>query len=505
MKKEKVYCMEKNYLLPMLLTILIMTYETGCCASEDKPSLINSAIITTNTSTHKQLENSPKKSHIFGYDFLKNKESGKLKNVPVAVQPDYILKPGDEININIWGDLNLHYTFTLNSDGYIVIPDAGRIFLNALTYGETKKKILNALGKTYAFYINAENPGAGKAQVDISMGKTAGIHVFVTGEVINPGDISCKGVDSSIFNVIKKAGGLTEGGSVRNIKLRKLTGKEFNFDLYNFLMKGKLPEEFKYLNDGDIIYIPLINKQVTISGSVKREGSFELLSGEKLIDAIELAGGLTPNAVLEVKITRIVKGETADKIINVNIEKSGNFELCDNDAIRVLTSENSSKAEAEEIFITGEVKLPGNYHYMNGEKIVELLQRAGGLDKSAFPAGSKLIRNNAPYIISLDKAIEYPESEYNFILFPGDRIEIPRINYFINIRGAVEKPSNILYVKDKQVSYYIKEAGGYKKNADKGAVKIIKANDSIMDTSSGSWFSSDPEVPFGSIIEIPEK
>lgn len=442
---------------------------------------------------------------VFGYDFFENAELDNLKGVSTGILPDYILKPHDEISINIWGDLNLHYILALDNDMNVIIPEAGRVSLGGLTYTEAKTKILNQLSKTYAFYIDATNPGAGKAPVDISLSKTSGIRVFITGAILNPRDISCESQDSSIFSVIKKAGGITEQGSLRNIKLRKVNGKEINFDLYDFLINGKLSNELKYLSDGDIVYVPMISRQVTIMGSVKRPGVFELVANDKLTDLINLAGGLIPDAIPDLKITRIIKGNTTGKVLDINLNNQGKFELCDGDVVRVVVNPNNSITGRDHISITGAIRFPGQYRYADGETITKFLQRAGGLHKSAFPSGAKLIRNSSPYVIDLDKAIEFPGSEADFVLFPNDRISIPMFSNFVTVQGAVRNPIIIPYQKDKDANYYIENAGGYKDNASKGSVEIIIPNGSVINAFPGSWFTSNPKVPTGSTVNVQGK
>ncbi len=512
--------MKITYITLALSLLLGMIMPNDCYAEEEanlpKQNNASSVEMDANTQpvefiTKKQKPNNKKdtykveESSVFGYDFLKNGETDTFPEVSTGILADYILKPRDEISIDIWGELDLHYTLSLDKDMNIIIPEAGRVSLGGLTYLEAKNKILNQLGKTYALFINAANPGIGKAPVDISLAKTAEIVVFVTGAVLKSDKISCKSSESSLFNLIKKAGGVTDYGSLRNIKLRKINGKEISFDVYDFLIKGKLPREVKYLNDGDIVYVPMINRQVTVIGSVKRPGVFELAANDKLADLIELAGGLMPDAIPGLKITRIVRGNAIGKVLDVNFNSQGNFELCDGDIIRAVVDQNNNTTGRDTISISGTVRFLGKYRYANGEKITEFLKRTGGLAKGAFPAGAKLIRNGSPCIINLDKAIESPGSESDFVLCPNDSISIPIFSNFVTIQGAIESPTSILHQKGKDAYYYIENAGGYKNNADKGDVKIIKPNGSIVDASSGSWFTSNPEVPAGSTINVQEK
>ena len=439
-------------------------------------------------------------------------------DINIGVLPDYILKPQDEVNIDIWGSLNLHYVLTVSSDGYIVIPEAGRVSLNGLTYSEAKKKILNHLAYTYAFFINAENPGAGKAQVDITLGKAAGINVFVTGEVKTPGSLNINGINASIINIIKKAG-INNQASIRNIQLKKLNGKIYIFDVYDFLLKGSLAPEFKYLNDGDIIFVSLRGKELSIKGSVRRQGLYELLPSEKLNDAIKIAGGILPGSRKEIKIIRKtynVLNENASEI-NTTIEsdcvledkdvvviigpgESGIKTLDDKDA--VIMPESGDAGRKYYVTVDGEVKCPGNYIYIKDEKVDDLIKRSGGLTSGAFLDGSEFYRNGVIAMVDFRKAFSERDSKFNFVLIPGDKIVIRKTDPFVTVRGAVQSPSSIFFEEGENIDYYIKLAGGYKDNADKDNAIIITPGGTVRKAYRGFW-SSNPSVPSGSIIDVP--
>ncbi len=477
--------------------------------------LVLLAILIPNQIYSAEITSFSAKDGVFGQSLLKDKSDSPLKEnsvlkgilpdynvedeVNIGVLPDYILKPRDEVNIDIWGSLNLHYALTLSDDGYIVIPEVGRASLNGLTYSEAKKKILNHLAYTYAFFINAENPGAGKALVDITLGKTAGINVFVSGEVKKPGNVNINGINASVINILKKCG-INSQASVRSIQLKKLNGKIYNFDLYDFLLKGSLPAEFKYLNDSDIIFVPLRGKEVSITGSVRRPGIYELLPDEKLSDAIKIAGGILPGSQKEIKIFR-VKYETVDEI-STTIESD--CVLTDKDVIDIPVGDVSNKYY---VSVSGEVIHPGNYTYFKYEKVNDLIKRCGGLNKGAFLEGAEFYRNGVLALVDLEKAFSESGSKFNFDLLPGDKIIIPKADPFVTVRGAVLSPSSIFFKEGENVDYYIKLAGGCKDNADKDNVIIILGG-TVKKAYRGFWldfWSSSPPVPVGATIEVPVK
>jgi protein involved in polysaccharide export with SLBB domain len=443
---------------------------------------------------------------VFGQRFLDTSLSDpadpafKADSALVGVLPDYILKPHDEVNVDIWGSLDLHYALSIGADGYVIIPEVGRISLSGLTYAEAKKKILTHLAFTYAFFVDAENPGVGKAQVDITLGRTAGINVFVTGEVKKPGSVNINGINASIINILRKSG-INHQASIRKIELRKLGGKIYVFDLYDFLLKGNLPAEFKYLNDGDIIFVQLRDKEVNITGSVRRPGRYELLTGEKLNEAIKIAGGALSDAQKVIRIFRKTYNESGERIDEIRTGIDSDCVLEDRDVIDISGSYDAG--EKYYVTVSGEVKQPGNYTYLKHEKVNELIVRCGGLSNEAFLEGSQFIRNNALAMVDLGMALRDPGSMYNFTLLPGDKIIIPKPDSFIVVKGAVLSPSGIFFKEGEKADYYIKRAGGYKDNADRDNVTIITSGGAVEKAHKGFW-TSNPPVPLGATIEVPQ-
>jgi len=247
----------------------------------------------------------------FGYDFFDTKEE-EAETLVGSVNPQYIIGSGDEIIIDVWGDLNFSYALTVPDDGYIIIPNVDRVYLNGITLSLAEDKIIQKFGSVYSSTINIENPGAGSSKIKISLGKVRNINVLVTGDVKNLGVITVKSSAATILNVLRKAKGITQNGSLRNIKITKSNGETFNFDFYDILLKGKISKSFEYLREGDFLYVPTKGKEVIIKGEIKRPAIYEALDNENLYDLISLAGGFTKNAYLkriQIIRTEINKGK----------------------------------------------------------------------------------------------------------------------------------------------------------------------------------------------------
>lgn len=386
-------------------------------------------------------------NYIFGYDYFPKLQN----NIPTAstfsALSDYILKPQDVISIDVWGELDLHYTLTLDEDSYLSIPNVGRIALNGMRYSSAKQKILEALANTYSFYIDPKNPGIGQAPVDITIGKTAGIDIFVTGEVQHPGEINLKSTNASILNVLQKAGNITPLGSLRNIEIRMQNGKKLTFDFYDFLLNGNLAPQFKYLTDGDIVFVPIREKVVNISGEVLKPGNYELLSSDALKDLIKLAGGMAPQADSnDVQILRNEQG--IKRVIDTDLTKQ-DAQLYNKDQVVVRTIPKQKTDNLLEIAGSG-IKSPGTYKFEKGMYLRDLVLLAGGLYPDALMNRIDLIRTN-PDLSTISKPLNLQkimdcDTNENILLQPMDKIviysayELKGGDFFITLRGHVKQP-----------------------------------------------------------------
>ncbi len=435
-----------------------------------------------------------KKIDVIGSNFLRGKSYfSTVDEKKTTVQPDYLLKPGDEIVIDVWGDLGLHYNLAINDEGFLVIPKAGRVSLNGVSFNEAKKKIINKLADVYSFYIDPKKPGAGKAIVDIAVGKITGVHAYVTGEVVKPGSVKLKDTYSSILAAISKSGGIAGKASVRNIKLKKIDGKEYVFDLYNFLFKGSLPPELKYLNDGDMVFVPMRGKLVNVTGSVYRPGLYEIRDNEKLSDLIALFGGLLPNAMKKIKILRIKadsEGGSGQEILLFNAEGDlSKINLEDGDTI--IVNDMPKKKLLNLVYAEGAgIKTPGEYNYINGMTIKDLIGKANGIYPDVYYDRVDIVRTNKDFTtkvlnLNLNKILE-GNPGFNIKLQPLDRVifysnDDMRGNQYVSLEGHVKKPGKYRY--HDNLSLYdllIANSGltdlGYRRETYLSQANIIRRN-----------------------------
>jgi len=225
-----------------------------------------------------------------------------VENLPVRA--DYILGPGDEIIINIWGMIEDRYELMINREGSVVIPTIGKVYLQGLTLEQAEKLIKEKFARYYKGF-----------HLSISMGRLKTIKVFVIGEVNKPGGYELPSL-ATLFTALYAAGGPSKMGSLRNIKLIRDDKVIAVADFYNFLIYGNKKED-KRLFSGDTIFVPPIGDTVAISGNiVKRPGIYEIKKSVSLEELINLAGGTLPFGVnYEVIIESLKKSEKSKKYI----------------------------------------------------------------------------------------------------------------------------------------------------------------------------------------------
>lgn len=453
------------------------TLSSGTTANSSATAAVSSGSTGANTAVYNTVDPNvpvsyatsgalPLGSDYFNKDIITDNTDTVVFN---PVLSDYLLKPNDQLIIDIWGQLDLHYILTLDNQSYITIPKVGHVALGGLTFKDAKEKILKALANSYSFYINPENPTAGKASVDISIGKTIGINVFVTGEVNRPTQVNVSSTNASILNALCAAKGISSLGSIRNIKIIRQNGTSTVFDLYDFLFKGKLEPQFKYLNSGDVVLVPVRTKIASVSGAVRRPGMYELLPTDTLKSSIELAGGTVANASkTDVQLFR--RGATK-QVLYVDITQTDTA-LIDQDNV-VLHLQ--TMPQETYVYIDGKIKSPGQYKRIRNMTLKDLIITASGfLDDSLLDhidVGRNIMDSDGKQK-TIGITVDYNTATgKNFLLQPGDSVVIKQdpafssTGKFVTIMGEVKLPGLYAFVTNERISDLVKRAGGITKYA----------------------------------------
>lgn len=424
----------------------------------------------------------PPAPRAFGYDTFRQ-DAAPITEGPVDDQ--YILSPGDEVVISTWGELNLLHNLVVSEDGYLQLPDdGGRIQTNGVTLKELKTKVTQALSLIYSSYINAQEPGASTAFVDVKLGKIRKLLLYVVGEVRNPGAYTLSSGTATVVNLLHNAGGVKETGSLRDIRIRRADGRIEVIDLYDFLLTGKLDVRKSRLLTGDYVIVPLKQKAVDVKGEVRRPMNYELVGNEGLKELVAFAGGFTPDAYLvrsQLKRFVINRGEV---FLDVNLDSlyktpAANYAMVDRDELTVLPNVQVRKSM---VTIGGDgITRPGTYEFKAGMTLNDLVQRADGLREYAHLDRADLVRTEEDFskkLTTFSLRDLYAQSkpgvftfkgnaQQNFALREMDQITIysefgmAGQDKYVTIEGHVKQPGRVLLAKNMTLYDLLFARGGF--------------------------------------------
>jgi len=326
----------------------------------------------------------------FGYELF-NDTSVRLlmdrKDIPVPLK--YVIGPGDEIKLLLWGRINAQYNLTVDRDGKITIPQIGPLFVAGMTFEDMSKQIIKQSDQVVG------------TNVDISMGALKTIPIFILGDVRRPGSYTI-GSFATITDALLLAGGPTEIGSMRNVQLKRKGQLVTTFDLYDLLLKGDKSKDVS-LMAGDVVFVPVTGSLVGIAGNVKRPAIYELRNRNDLAYLFDLAGGIIPTAdTQQIQVERIVKNER-QIVFDINdkkLEKAAGISLQDADLVKVFSIVDMN---VNAVYLSGNVKRPGKYEMKPGMRLSDLIKSPDDLLKETY------------FDYALVKRVRLPERETELI------------------------------------------------------------------------------------------
>ncbi len=320
---------------------------------------------------------------IFGHNIFNNKMLTFEPNENMATPENYRLGPGDEVIIDIWGASEDNIRQRIAPEGNIMVSQIGPVYLNGLTIRDANKKVREIFAQKYSG-VSGEEP---ESEVRVTLGQIRTIQISVMGEVATPGTYRLSSF-ATVFHALYMAGGVTDIGSLRNVRVMR-SGKEVAaLDVYDYIFKGKLSDDVR-LEEGDVIVVPPYGVLVNIDGNVKRPMYYEMKPDETLATLIEYAGGFSGDAYT--KDVRLVRQTGRERqLFNVGGEEFAACRLEDGDAVTVGAT---LERFANRVEVRGAVYRPGMYELGEGMNTVSaLVARADGLKDDAFLSRVQLLR-----------------------------------------------------------------------------------------------------------------
>ena len=225
---------------------------------------------------------------IFGLDVFTRASSQFQPLLSGPAPEDYLMGPGDQIVVMLTGEVELAHELVVTREGFVVVPNVGRVAVANLTIADLRLLLRSRLANSYS------GISRGTTSVDVTITELRTIQIYVTGEVAQAGAYQLASV-ATVTNALYAAGGPTELGSLRAIKIQRRTGDEFSLDLYPYLLEGDVSGDI-ILEQGDVVFIPLKRRQVQLRGSVVRPAHYELDADDDLVDVLSASGGFAPAA-----------------------------------------------------------------------------------------------------------------------------------------------------------------------------------------------------------------
>ncbi len=449
---------------------------------------------------------------IFGYDYFQYSPTTFAPVSGVPVTSDYIVGPGDKFSISYFGNEVLKTESFVSREGNLILPLIGPVNLLGLSYNNAIELIKNR--------VSTDLIGT---QVSISLLELRSISIYMLGESYKPGKYTISGL-SSVTNTLFITGGVSEEGSLRNIQIRRNNKVIATYDFYDFLLNGSTESDIQ-LEDGDVIFIPFIENKVRLGEAFKRPHLYEFRPGENISDAIKMAGGykfdVNPGAKLEVSF--IDADSFKRELQRFSFTDASERSLQDGDIINIP---KTSGLEYRTVTLTGEFQNPGEYSIQDGDRILDLIYRAGGYSSSAYSEGGIFLRKSVAelqkesylrtadllektlvdavtqgnltdvnlepitvliekirtedpigrMVVDLDSLSLKTDPMLNFIVHDGDTIHIPKRPNSISVAGEVLNPSTLAFRPGLSALKYIDLAGGLNETADENKIFVILPN-----------------------------
>ena len=403
---------------------------------------------------------------VFGRDIFNNRLLTFEPQMNIATPQNYVLGPGDQLIIDVYGATQETQTQTISPDGTVTIPNVGPLQVSGLTVSAAKARIAEKMGRYYS-----------ESEIKVTVGQTRTIVVNVLGEVKTPGTYTLSAF-ATVFHALYMAGGISELGTLRNIKVYR-QGKQISaVDVYEFILNGRLAGNVT-LTDNDVIQVGAYENIVDITGKVRRPMAYEMKSTETINNLLKYSGGFTGDAYKQ--LMRVIrKSEDLRTVYNVEEKEFSTFMLTDGDSISVDSIIDRYKNMVE---LRGAVYRPGMYHL--GGKVTtvrSLVEIASGLKDEALTSRAVIRRmkaNRTQEVISVDLEGILNGTSADVILKNEDVLFVPTISELQNLRtltidGEVVFPGTFEYAEGMTIEDLVLQAGGLTDAASTAKVDVSR-------------------------------
>ena len=412
---------------------------------------------------------------IFGSELFDNPTLNFEPNLKLATPVNYILGPGDELQVSLYGVQEFNASVPVTIEGKVNIQYVGQIPVSGMSIEAATQKIRNAMAGVYSTIRS------GQSQVGISLSRIRTIRVTIIGSR-QPGNYSISSL-ATVYNALFLGGGPGKNGSYRNIELLRDNRVYKNIDIYRFLVNGDQSDNVG-LKDNDVIRIPAYNQRVTLEGQVKRPGIFEMKKGETFSALVSFASGFTEFAYTA-SVNVMQKTNKEFKVTDIKESEFNTYKPLSGDVFRISKILNRYE---NRITIAGAVFRPDTYSFYEGMRISDLINKAAGLKEDAYGDRARIIRLRSDLTteivkVNLTQALS-GDLDADVPLMKEDVVTVYSIldfeeDYKITIDGEIKDPGVYPYYDNLTLNDVLVQAGGLTGSASKKVeiARMIQSED----------------------------
>ncbi|MBD2756612.1 SLBB domain-containing protein [Spirosoma sp. BT704] len=447
----------------------------------NNPTDPNQQTSNTNVKSEEDRAREEARQKVFGYSLFNDPamKTTFQPNTNMATPRNYVIGPGDELRIRLYGYSEVDYTQKVSPEGAVYVAQGsgiGPIQVAGLTIEQAKARLASRLSTKFAGLRNSSY-GPQNTFLELSLGEIRSIRVTVTGDAVRPGTYTLSSL-STAMNAIYQAGGPNDIGSYRKVQLIRNNRVVAALDLYDYLLNGIQRNDLR-LQDNDNIRFTTFSERVEINGTVKRNNIFEMLPSETLDRLLFYAGDFTANAYRNrLKVRRVTDREL--KVIDVTTPEFKTFALRDGD---VVTAEQVLDRFENKITIEGAIYRPGEYSLDNNPTLKKLIANAEGLKGDAFTGRINIIRTREDLAmeqlsVNLDAILagtqpDLPLQREDQVIITS-RFELAE-PASISVQGEVNKPlEDIAYMANMTLNDALLKTGGLRESAAASKVEVVR-------------------------------
>ena len=413
------------------------------------------------------------KARVYGQDiFRNNKLSFYQKALDAKAPENYKVGSGDEISISVWGYSEFSENLLVDKRGYITPSSYGRIYVKGLTF----KKMRSLLKSKFGSFLDMKN-----SEIDVTLSYSRVITVHIVGEVYNPGSYTIPAINTA-FNALIAANGPNQLGSVRNIYIKRDGKTVDSLDVYQFLFNPTRSQEI-YMQDGDYLFIPPAKHLIEVKGAVNRPYTYEAKTGESIAELIKYAGGYTTNAFTDILTLKRID-YNAVKVNDVYKDHINSTIIQNGDEIVVNTISNKL---SNVVSVKGNVGVSGDYEFVKGDYLLDLLQRAKCISEKTFMDKVYVVRLNKDrtkthITVNLAAILEDDGHIDNILLQEYDIVNVLSTDdydeeFSVSVFGAVRKVGNFDFGDGMTLQDVLLQAGGLTWKSEASRVEVTRVMD----------------------------